>query len=143
MATPPATGHQPAAEVIVRRWPPSPRSVARARRDLRAALDHWGLEGLAAVAELVLSELVTNAVRHARVPSGRQIETRYERDCEGGLRIEVHDATARMPWMRQAGEDAEGGRGLALVDALTAGRWGVSSRAGVGKLVWAHVGPGV
>ena len=126
---------------VVSRWPLTGRSVGRARRELRATLGGWGLDHLADPAELVLSELLTNAVRHARTPAGRLVETRYERLPQGGgIRIEVHDANDRMPQMRRPADDDEGGRGLALVDALTGRRWGVSSRQGVGKLVWALVG---
>jgi anti-sigma regulatory factor (Ser/Thr protein kinase) len=96
----------------------------------------WGLGHLADGAELALSELLTNSLRHARKPCGRQIETRYER-MAGGVRIEVHDANETWPVLRKASMDEESGRGLALVDALTGGRWGVSEREGVGKLVWA------
>lgn len=52
------------------------------------------------------------------------------------MRIEVHDADDTKPQLRTA-DDSESGRGLMLVDALTAGRWGVSARVGVGKVVWA------
>jgi anti-sigma regulatory factor (Ser/Thr protein kinase) len=126
-------------EAVVTRWPLSGRSVGRARRELRGTLSAWGLDHLAEPAELVLSELLTNAVRYARSPAGRQIETRFERTADG-IRIEVHDANDRLPQMRRAADDDEGGRGLALVDVLTGRRWGVSSRQGVGKLVWALVG---
>lgn len=93
--------------------------------------------GLADVAELVLSELFTNAVRHARGPADRLVETRYERLPDGTLRIEVHDANSLRPERQEPSKDADSGRGLALVDELTSGRWGVSERLGVGKLVWA------
>lgn len=125
-------------ELVVTRWPLSARSVGRARGELRGALRAWGLGHLAEPAELVLSELLTNAVRYARTPAGRLVETRYQR-MPDGIRIEVHDANDRMPQMRRAADDDEGGRGLALVDVLTGRRWGVSSRQGVGKLVWALV----
>ncbi|MFI0719348.1 ATP-binding protein [Streptomyces sp. NPDC021224] len=130
---------QPERQLVVIRWPMSARAVGRARGELREALCGWELEGLADTAELVLSELMTNAVRHARTPRGRLIETRYERR-EEGVRIEVHDASHRIPLTRRAAEEDEAGRGLALVGVLTGQRWGVSSRDGVGKLVWAHVG---
>lgn len=126
-------------EPVVTRWPLTGHSVGRARHQLRDTLDGWGLGHLADPAELVLSELLTNAVRHARTPAGRLVETRYERMPQG-IRIEVHDANTRPPQLRRPAEDDEGGRGLALVDALTGRRWGVSSREGVGKLVWALVG---
>lgn len=129
----PGGGHPP---VITRTWPHGPRSAGRARRLLVRQLDAWELSALADVAELVVSELVTNAVRHAREPRGRLIATRFER-LEHGVRIEVHDANDDKPEPRQASPDASSGRGLTLVDALTAGRWGTTSRDGVGKLVWA------
>lgn len=92
---------------------------------------------LADDAGLVVSELVTNSVRHARAPRGHVILTRFA--CLGGaVRIEVHDANAGEPEMRSASPTEESGRGLALVDLVTAGRWGVSERKGPGKMVWAE-----
>ncbi|WP_405592864.1 ATP-binding protein [Streptomyces sp. NBC_01190] len=120
------------------RWARSPRCVSLARRELRQVLAEWDLTGLTDAAELVVSELLTNAVRHVRAPQDRLVETRYER-LAGGVRIEVHDADETRPVVREASMDAESGRGLALVDALTGGCWGVSGREGVGKLVWAVV----
>jgi anti-sigma regulatory factor (Ser/Thr protein kinase) len=117
-------------------WPHGPRSVGRARRLLVRHLDAWGLPQLVDAAELVVSELVTNAVRHAGEPRGRLIGTRFER-LECGVRIEVHDAGGHKPERQGVCADAESGRGLALVDALTGGQWGVAGRVGVGKMVWA------
>lgn len=122
---------------VVRRWPNSARSVPRARRELLDTLEAWGLPGLADAAGLVVSELVTNAVTHAGSPRGREIETRFLRLSDDRLRIEVHDAGNHRPVLRRACDTDESGRGLLLVDALTAHQWGVSSRGGVGKLVWA------
>jgi serine/threonine-protein kinase RsbW len=124
--------------VVVRRWGRRERCVAQVRHDLRQALEVWGLCGLADAAELVVSELFTNSLRHARAPRDRLIETRYER-TPGGVRIEVHDADATWPVLREPSADEESGRGLALVDALTLGRWGVSDREGIGKRLWAEV----
>ncbi|KIF68026.1 hypothetical protein HY68_04150 [Streptomyces sp. AcH 505] len=121
--------------LVVKRWPSSAQSVGRARHLLLRHLQAWRLTDLADSAPLVLSELVTNAVQHGRVP-GRLIETRFER-LVGGVRIEVHDAGDTKPQLRTPTADDDSGRGLALVDALTNGCWGVSGRAGVGKLVWA------
>ena len=122
-------------ETVVRRWGADPRAVGRARHDLRGYLLAWGLVELADAAELVLSELVTNALRHADVPPDRLVETRWSR-LPGGLRIEVYDADPSPPVRSDPAGEAEGGRGLPLVDAVTRGRWGVD---GVGKTVWAEI----
>jgi serine/threonine-protein kinase RsbW len=127
-----------AGKPLVRRWPRHPRSVSRARHALVQELAVWGLSGLTDPAELVLSELVTNAVQHTRVPRDRLIETHFER-MDGGVRIEVHDADENRPAPQVASTEDEAGRGLALVDALTRGRWGADEREGVGKLIWAVI----
>jgi two-component sensor histidine kinase len=122
---------------IVKTWPKRPHSVGEARRLLVRSLDAWGMPHLAENAELVVSELVTNSVRHARVPNGHVILTRFA--CLGGaVRIEVHDANTDKPEVRSASPDEESGRGLALVDLITGGRWGVGERKGPGKMVWAE-----
>lgn len=108
-----------------------------ARWELRKALARWGLARLEEAAVLVLSELLTNAGRHARVSPGREIETRYLRTA-GTLRIEVHDAASERPEKREPGSEECGGRGLVLVEAL-ADRWGVEDRHGPGKAVWAEL----
>ncbi|MFJ6821781.1 ATP-binding protein [Streptomyces niveus] len=115
---------------VVLRWRRHPSSVGLARLELRKSLAGWGLSALEDSAVLVLSELVTNAVRHARVPSGREIETRFlpmVPPKPSGLRIEVHDTSALRPRLRAAEPDACDGRGLLLVDAL-ADEWGVADR---------------
>jgi anti-sigma regulatory factor (Ser/Thr protein kinase) len=128
-----------APDPVILRWGRHPSSVGRARCALRKTLPEWGLVTLEDTATLVLSELLTNAVRHARVPAGREIETRWA-TASGGLRIEVHDASPTRPERRPAPPDACDGRGLALVAAL-ADAWGVSGRNGPGKMVWAHLVP--
>jgi len=121
---------------VENRFPRHPRSVGRARAALRAQLAVWGVEGEAAdSAELLISELMTNAVRHARVPLGREIEA-YFALTGRLLRLEVSDASDRLPVPAQADDDAECGRGLALIAALS-DDWGVCPRLGVGKCVWA------
>src|SRR5882757_3593322 len=76
----------------------SVRNPGRARRLLRRELADWGVPGeLAATAELVLSELVTNALRHARKPPGRLITVRAEIAPGRLLRIEVADASDAEP----------------------------------------------
>ncbi|MGW1071479.1 ATP-binding protein [Streptomyces sp. NPDC002537] len=84
-------------------------------------------------AALVLSEILTNAVVHARVSRGREIQTCFRREADG-VRIAVDDASDKQPTMRAP--DVEGGRGLTLVACLS-DDWGVSDRAGPGKSVWA------
>lgn len=122
--------------VVVKQWPRGPRSVGRARRLLLRHLAVWELGHVADAAGLVVSELVTNAVRHTDSRHGHLIETRFER-LSVGVRIEVHDAVDTRPVRRQATPDDDSGRGLAIVDTLTGGMWGFGQRAGVGKLVWA------
>lgn len=122
--------------VVERMWPPAPRSVGGARRFLAEHLSAWGLPHLTDQAELIVSELVTNAVNHAHPPQGHLILTRFER-LACGVRIEVHDSSHSKPERREAAGDAESGRGLLLVEALTGGQWGVGDRNGPGKTVWA------
>ncbi len=124
--------------VVVQRWTHSALCVGQARSELRRTLEAWHLTELSERAELVLSELLTNAVRHANVPHGREIETQFAR-TDAGLRIEVHDANETWPVVKEPTDEAESGRGLALIAALTGDRWGVIDRAGVGKRVWAVV----
>lgn len=123
---------------LVLRWSHHGRHVATARQELGKLLAAWGMAGLADPAVLVLSELFGNAVRHARAPRDRLIETWFVR-LPGAVRIEVHDADCARPVMRRAGEDDEAGRGLAMIDRITHQQWGVSDREGVGKRVWAVV----
>ncbi|MET9110805.1 ATP-binding protein [Streptomyces zhihengii] len=93
----------------------------RIRRLARASLKHWGHPGVVDVAELCLSELLTNALCHA---AGPDIDVRvYARD--GECVIEVQDGSPRRPELRRVDLDDENGRGLLLIDAL-ASAWGVS-----------------
>ncbi|MGW4204232.1 ATP-binding protein [Streptomyces sp. NPDC004726] len=124
-------------DTVVSRWSRHPSCVGRARAQLSKALARWGLTVIEDAALLVLSELLTNAVCHAVMTPGREIETRCTRS-PGGLRIEVHDAGEGRPSPKEPAPDATGGRGLWLVDTL-ADRWGVSEREGPGKVVWAEL----
>jgi anti-sigma regulatory factor (Ser/Thr protein kinase) len=127
--------------------PTTPR-IARAH--VRAALLAWGMSSLADVAELVASELVTNALRASeqsgRSPSHQDRRTPVIGIClladEARLRIEVWDQAVGFPVLREAPADFESGRGLTLVDALTEGRWGWHPAAlpWTGKCVWAEIG---
>ncbi|MFJ8145509.1 ATP-binding protein [Streptomyces sp. NPDC096048] len=125
---------------ITCRLPRSRASAPRARAMLHAVLSAWGInEDVLDTAELVLSELVTNALR-VPVPSDRQVGVRIARSLtDGVLRLEVSDAGAGRPEVRAPGDDEIGGRGLLLVEAL-AHRWGVDERTGgIGKTVWAEL----
>ncbi|MBT2510054.1 ATP-binding protein [Streptomyces sp. ISL-98] len=121
---------------MVLRWSDDPRCVRQARAALQAALMRWGLSAVEDAALLILSELLTNAGRHACVP-GQDIETRYLW-MVGGLRIEVHDESCKLPSLSTPDDDRGSGRGLWLVDAL-ADRWDAAERAGFGKVVWAEL----
>jgi hypothetical protein len=132
----PAAPAEERPSVVEKMWPPAPHSVGRARQFLVRHLDAWGLPQLTDNAQLIVSELVTNAVTHAHPPYGHLISTRFER-LESGVRIEVHDSNDNKPERRDASAEEESGRGLGLVDALTGGHWGVSDRNGPGKMVWA------
>ncbi|XIE78863.1 ATP-binding protein [Streptomyces sp. SBR177] len=110
-----------------------------ARRRLLGVLEESGSTEAAEAAALVLSELLTNAVRHGRV-RGRQIETRFVR-LPGGLRIEVHDASERRPLMALPQDGAEGGWGaapgrgaLGPVGRLRPARARGGRQAGVGRV---------
>ncbi|MFE4973091.1 ATP-binding protein [Kitasatospora sp. NPDC056651] len=118
------------------------RSAGVARLHLRIFLARVpGGDALADDAMVVLDELVSNAVRHARVPKGRRIFVRFEM-VPDHLRLEVHDASSEKPVIRRSvGVDSKSGRGLFLVEALSV-EWGFMPRPeGIGKIVWALVGP--
>ncbi|MFH8442842.1 ATP-binding protein [Streptomyces sp. NPDC018026] len=121
------------------RLPRHARSVGRARALFREQAASWELpQDVTYTAELLLSELMTNAYRHAKVPSGREI---WARCLLAGdrLRITVTDADATLPKPAPACSDDESGRGLALVATL-ADDWGVERReCGIGKEVWFEV----
>jgi anti-sigma regulatory factor (Ser/Thr protein kinase) len=128
-------------ESVAYRWPAESASVPAARRTLRRCLERWDMAELTDSAELVVTELAANAVRHASGPDDRLIEIRFGRLTGGRLRIEVHDTDDTKPERDELSAEAESGRGLLLVEALTDGRWGVGERDGVGKLVWAECAP--
>ncbi len=108
-----------------------PTSAAAARRFVHEALDGWGCEERDAVL-VCTDELVTNAIVH--VSSDIEVVVCRRR---GVIRVEVHDASARPPLRRVHRVDADSGRGLRVVEALSA-RWGVDPTAG-GKVVWFEV----
>ncbi|WNI17488.1 ATP-binding SpoIIE family protein phosphatase [Actinacidiphila sp. ITFR-21] len=107
---------------------PQAQTAGRARRLVRQALRRWSLDEQLDAAELLVSEIVTNAVRYAERP----ITLRLLRTDV--LRCEVGDDAPLLPRMRHAAPEEEGGRGLYLVNRM-AQRWG-ATRLGAGKVVW-------
>ncbi|GAA2719888.1 MULTISPECIES: SpoIIE family protein phosphatase [Streptomyces] len=108
--------------------PPEPRSVARARELAREQLESWGLDDLVDTSELLVSELVTNALRYG------EGEIRLRLLLDRTLVCEVWDGGHVQPRRRRARDTDEGGRGLQLVGLLSAA-WG-SRRTPLGKTVW-------
>ncbi|MFC8240387.1 SpoIIE family protein phosphatase [Streptomyces chartreusis] len=108
--------------------PDEASAVARVRAAATRTLERWGLEEEAFTTELILSELVTNALRHATGP----IRVRLIRDLT--LICEVSDGSSTAPHLRSAATTDEGGRGLFLV-AQFADRWGTRYTAD-GKVIW-------
>ena len=111
---------------------PEPAEARRARCHTRDVLESWSLGELNEVAELVVSELVTNAVAHTTSPA------RLRLVLEEALLVELIDTSSLPPEVHQALDDEEHGRGLALVDAFAAD-WGWRPDAGGGKTTWARL----
>ncbi|WHX18865.1 SpoIIE family protein phosphatase [Streptomyces malaysiensis subsp. malaysiensis] len=107
---------------------PKAQTAGQARRLARRALARWDLDDLTDAVELLVSEVVTNAVRYAERP----ITLRLLRTDV--LRCEVGDDVPQLPRLRQARPSDEGGRGLYLVNRM-ARRWG-ATRLSTGKVVW-------
>ncbi|MER5217351.1 SpoIIE family protein phosphatase [Streptomyces sp. NPDC002838] len=114
----------------VAQWelPSDPAVVSRSRAAVTEQLAAWGLDELAFTTELVASELVTNAIRHAAGP----LQLRLLRDR--ALICEVSDGSSTSPRLRRARTEDEGGRGLFLVAQLT-DRWGTRYTPN-GKIIW-------
>ncbi|MGW0707834.1 SpoIIE family protein phosphatase [Streptomyces sp. NPDC002643] len=110
--------------------PSDPAIVAQARQNTAAQLTAWGLDEAAFVTELIVSELVTNAIRYGQPP----IQLRLIH--AGTLICEVSDASSTAPHMRRARIFDEGGRGLLLVAQLAA-RWG-TRHMHTSKTIWAE-----
>ncbi|WP_424862767.1 ATP-binding protein [Streptomyces sp. MMS24-I29] len=128
------TGH-PSYNVVL---PREPKTAIEARCLVRVSLSAWGLDHATDPAELVISELVANAVRHARGPMVRVI---VERPADDQVYLGVVDrAPNALPQQQTPHAEAAQGRGLLMVDAFTT-RWGYDRLGPVtrfwGKRVWA------
>ncbi|WP_239380493.1 MULTISPECIES: SpoIIE family protein phosphatase [unclassified Frankia] len=110
--------------------PAEPAVVADARAQASRQLASWGLDEATFITELIVSELLTNAIRHARAP----LQLRLILD--DSLICEVSDASSTAPHLRRARVLDEGGRGLLLVAQLTR-RWG-TRHTRHGKTIWAE-----
>ena len=120
---------------LERVWPPDPISVSHSRRFLREALDLWSLQAVGDAAAVVLSELATNAVLHART----DFTVRLSHPGKHTLHLSVTDGSMHLP-RRTTDLHGPSGRGLHLVDALSA-EWGTMLNGGEGKTVWVLLTP--
>jgi anti-sigma regulatory factor (Ser/Thr protein kinase) len=140
---PPGPGPLPTAPPIADVWPRRTylelealvSSAPRARRQIRETLARWGLTGAADDAELIACELVTNAISaSAKLPFRADVGLLVAA-CPGRLIMLVWDASTDRPIRPEPDDDAVTGRGLGIVEALSA-RWGWVPDAR-GKVVWA------
>ncbi|KAF3465624.1 ATP-binding protein [Streptomyces sp. Tu 3180] len=116
-----------------------PEEVATLRRVVRLRLTAWGLHELVDTAQLCVSELVSNVVTHVGIGTPASLAVSMNGTY---LRIEIHDPDTRaLPTLVAAEVDAEGGRGMALVDALT-DRWGVQLHE-ARKVTWCELATGL
>lgn len=120
---------------VHRRFRPHPSSVGDARRMVREALTRSGRDDLVDTAELLVSEVVTNALVHAGTPFDVTAWVRGP-----GLRVEVRDDSAQLPAVRHNATMAGTGRGLLLLQQMV-DAWGVQLHSG-GKTVWFELGAG-
>ncbi|GAA3748024.1 anti-sigma regulatory factor (Ser/Thr protein kinase) [Spinactinospora alkalitolerans] len=141
--TGPGPGH-----VRMVRYVAMPTAVGCARREALQCLKEWGLVDLLESAELMVSELVTNAV-NATGPTGTRtpryseltnlgtvmLELRVDGEV---LRLSVWDSDTRPPVLKDVGPEAEEGRGIYLIDVVSA-RWGHYLPPTGGKVVWCEL----
>lgn len=114
-----------------RSFAPEPDQVLAARHFVATSLEGWGL--INPDVTLLVSELATNAVLHARSEFQVCVAAVAER-----IRVEVSDSNSRLPTLVSVPSDAYSGRGLMLLQAL-AGSWGVETHANNGKTIWFEV----
>ncbi|BAC68297.1 MULTISPECIES: ATP-binding SpoIIE family protein phosphatase [Streptomyces] len=120
----------PAADTAHWEIPADPAAVAKAREWTTRQLTLWGLDDLLFATELIVSELVTNAIRYGRPPMDLRLIRHNALVCE------VTDSSSTQPRLRRARTTDEGGRGLFLVAQL-GGRWGCRHVQN-GKTIWSE-----
>ncbi|MFF3747706.1 SpoIIE family protein phosphatase [Streptomyces kronopolitis] len=122
----------PSASIATWELPPDPAVVATARADAARQLSLWDMaDETVFTVELILSELITNAIRYSTGAVGVRL---LRHDC---LTCEVSDSSSTSPHMRYAAESDEGGRGLFMIAQL-ASRWGTRYNPR-GKVIWAEL----
>ncbi|MFI8194016.1 ATP-binding protein [Streptomyces sp. NPDC085946] len=130
IATPHAIG-RPGYTALL---PCQPKSVRRARAFVSSVLATWGIGDLVDDGEVVVSELLTNALDHTTCPMARVV---IEQCSDGVIRIEVADSSHAQPQVQKDDVATESGRGLLLVAALS-WRWGCDEHDW-GKSTWAEL----
>ncbi|MFD0397140.1 ATP-binding protein [Kitasatospora sp. NPDC127121] len=128
---------EPLARPAMAKLPYAPQSASAARRLVRDALADWELGHLADDAELVVTELVSNAVKTGCLTEMRVGVAPMTNRAGQAVRISVRDGSCALPVLIGAAHDAESGRGLALVDRLAV-VWGVDLEPH-GKTTWADI----
>lgn len=113
--------------------PPAPTSPREARVRAARELEEWGDADARHAVLLLISELVTNAVIHAR----STVTVDLDVTDEGPVLVRVHDESTIRPTARGPQSDVPGGRGMHLLESLAA-RWGVEA-SGSGKSIWFEV----
>jgi hypothetical protein len=129
-------------------FPLQTHTPRRARRHTVEFAQHWGLDDLVEAAELLVSELMTNALEASYLSLGRHgasrvvapLELRLSAEEGHKLRIEVRDHNPQPPVLDEPGLQSERGRGLMLVDCY-AEFWGYHRLPAGGKVVWCVIGP--
>ena len=141
----PPSGHHP---VLGQAWPlrdgielsPVPAAVRRARLHSRHVLGDWGLRGLSGDAELLVSELTTNAiaaVQSITVPATTLPVRMWLLADTRRVLVLVWDPSSRPPVLADSGQDAENGRGLQIVQAVSQLWDWYQPQNATGKIVWA------
>lgn len=109
-------------------------SVSLTRRQVDKALQAWGHDELCDTAQMLISEMATNAVRHC---TGATFSVNVSL-AEDSLCLAVQDSSPRLPQVNHSDDDQENGRGMMII-TMIADTWGVHEHAS-GKTVWAHLG---